>query len=139
MDICDYNFECMSRCCVGNVCSHFLECYQKCERNSECTDPINPCCSEGYCTSNIVCEGNKNVGDTCDFNSECVTDNCHTHDHICYTRSDISEDEQTLLTTLLVLAIIIFIFLFSKQMKTTLCDNDDQPHSRGGRSQNNNG
>jgi len=27
LDVCDYNFECLSRCCVAGVCNHILECY----------------------------------------------------------------------------------------------------------------
>ena len=27
LDVCDYNFECLSRCCVGGTCNHILECY----------------------------------------------------------------------------------------------------------------
>ncbi len=47
-DYCDYNFECLSRCCAGNKCSHFLQCYEKCNVNSDCKN--TQCCTEGYCT-----------------------------------------------------------------------------------------
>ena len=36
MDFCDYNFECLSRCCVGGKCNHILECYSQCQTNSDC-------------------------------------------------------------------------------------------------------
>ena len=36
LDVCDYNFECLSRCCVNGTCNHILECYSQCETNSEC-------------------------------------------------------------------------------------------------------
>ena len=54
-DVCTFGFECMSRCCVDDMCSHFLNCYQTCESNANCTDESTPCCSQGYCTDSIVC------------------------------------------------------------------------------------
>ena len=33
LDTCDYNFECYSRCCNDNTCSHFLNCYKTCGSN----------------------------------------------------------------------------------------------------------
>jgi len=35
-DYCDYNFECYSRCCFENLCSHFLNCHETCTKNSDC-------------------------------------------------------------------------------------------------------
>lgn len=36
LDVCDYNFECLSRCCVKGMCNHILECYSQCESNQDC-------------------------------------------------------------------------------------------------------
>ena len=36
LDVCDYNFECLSRCCVKGVCNHILECYSQCKTNTDC-------------------------------------------------------------------------------------------------------
>ena len=35
-DFCDYNFECLSRCCVNGRCNHILECYSQCQTNADC-------------------------------------------------------------------------------------------------------
>eukprot|EP00347_Sterkiella_histriomuscorum_P011728 403371336 len=53
-DFCDYNFECLSRCCHGSRCSHFLECYETCSVNSDCK--MTGCCTEGFCSSSVVWE-----------------------------------------------------------------------------------
>ena len=94
LDVCDYNFECLSRCCVSGVCNHILECYSQCETNEDCvgktiqgTRVDNPrhelfsqvhqgCCSSNLCTEAIVCEGNKLLGDYCDYDSECLSELC---------------------------------------------------------------
>ena len=94
LDVCDYNFECLSRCCVSGVCNHILECYSQCETNQDCvgktiqgTRVDNPrhelfsqvhqgCCSSNLCTEAIVCEGNKLLGDYCDYNTECLSELC---------------------------------------------------------------
>ena len=34
------------------------------------------CCSEGYCTHEIVCHGNKVAGDVCSLNEECISSFC---------------------------------------------------------------
>ncbi|CDW83508.1 UNKNOWN [Stylonychia lemnae] len=73
-DNCDYNFECLSRCCNDNKCSHFLRCYDKCLTNADCK--MTGCCSEQYCTQDIVCAGNKAAGDSCDEDRECLSDFC---------------------------------------------------------------
>ena len=73
-DTCDYNFECLSRCCADKRCAHFLECYETCDTNSHCK--MTNCCSEDYCTHDIVCKGNKITGDYCDTNSECISNHC---------------------------------------------------------------
>ena len=76
-DMCDFSFECMSRCCVNGVCSHFLLCRQSCRSNSDCkVHSRTPCCSEGFCTDSIVCQGNKNDGDTCSIDEECMSQFC---------------------------------------------------------------
>ena len=36
LDVCDYNFECLSRCCVNGACNHILQCYSQCETNQDC-------------------------------------------------------------------------------------------------------
>ena len=36
LDVCDYNFECLSRCCVNGACNHILQCYAQCETNQDC-------------------------------------------------------------------------------------------------------
>ena len=106
LDVCDYNFECLSRCCVGGVCNHILECYSQCENNSDCigkaiqgTRVDNPspnsfsqtsqgCCSTGLCTEAIVCKGNKLLGDFCDNNTECLSELCDISQHKCISNHD---------------------------------------------------
>eukprot|EP00347_Sterkiella_histriomuscorum_P000800 403374456 len=80
-DYCDFNFECMSRCCDQQKCSHFLNCYSKCQVNRDCGETSN-CCSEGYCTHEVVCKGNKVQGDYCDRNEECITKMCSDNECI---------------------------------------------------------
>ena len=77
-DICDFNFECLSRCCGQGVCSHFMSCYQKCGNNVECNSLHDQegCCSDNFCTASIVCSGNKIVGDYCDNSTECLSQAC---------------------------------------------------------------
>ena len=74
-DFCDYNFECLSRCCVNGRCNHILECYSQCNTNQDCigktiegkrvdgakpaptnagqtaaASPSGGCCSSNLCT-----------------------------------------------------------------------------------------
>lgn len=65
------------------MCSHFLNCYKTCESNANCKDQSTPCCSQGYCTDKIVCDGNKIINDTCTYSSECMTDFCDPLNNIC--------------------------------------------------------
>ena len=105
MDFCDYNFECLSRCCVGGKCNHILECYSQCETNTDCigksiegTRVDNPrkqlanhsspgCCSSNLCTESIVCEGNKLLGDYCDHGTECLSQLCDPITQKCITEN----------------------------------------------------
>ena len=107
-DFCDYNFECLSRCCVNGRCNHILECYSQCQTNQDCLGKTiegkrvdNPrsvspnqlntgCCSSNLCTEAIVCEGNKLLGDYCDHNDECLSELCEQNEHKC-----ISYDSQS--------------------------------------------
>jgi hypothetical protein len=41
---------------------------------------MTSCCSEGYCTHDIVCQGNKVVGDNCDTNEECISSFCFNNE-----------------------------------------------------------
>lgn len=138
MDVCTFGFECMSRCCVGNMCSHFLNCYQKCERNDQCTDEITPCCSQGYCTDTIVCAGNKSTGDTCTHSSECLTDYCDASNLVCRTKPDLSISTQPtqniwiIIILLAFFAVLIFICI-RKWFAQKLCqygDSEDR-YTRG--------
>jgi len=72
-DYCDYNFECLSRCCSNNYCSHYRQCSKTCSLNSECDQG---CCSLGFCTSANICMGRKPEGDFCDRSSECQSLSC---------------------------------------------------------------
>lgn len=78
-DLCNYNFECMSRCCDQFKCTHFQNCYQKCNRNSDCYDTGN-CCSEKQCTDSQVCNNNKVMGDYCESSSECISNYCFSNE-----------------------------------------------------------
>jgi hypothetical protein len=70
-DYCDFNFECMTSCCNSNKCSPFVQCYEKCMRNTDCKNTTG-CCSQGYCTDKKIClNGGKIKGEYCDLNSEC--------------------------------------------------------------------
>ena len=54
-----------------------MSCYQTCQFNSACdTTGHDGCCSDGYCTSAIVCDGYKIIGDYCSSNEECMTERC---------------------------------------------------------------
>ena len=46
---------------------------EDCNEGSEST----ACCSEGFCTHDVVCQGNKVNGDYCDKDSECLTRHCN--------------------------------------------------------------
>lgn len=41
------------------------------------------CCSQGQCTENIVCQGNKGIGDYCYVSDECMSGYCDTNNNIC--------------------------------------------------------
>ena len=86
-DVCDYNFECFSRCCFLNQCSHFFNCYEPCMRNSDCASSSG-CCSEGYCTHDVVCLGNKVNFDYCDSDEECLSRFCQHETKQCEVRPD---------------------------------------------------
>lgn len=78
-DVCDYNFECLTRCCSPRAhnCSKFVECVQQCDTNSDCN---TGCCSLGYCSAPTLCTtGNKQDEDYCDTDSECFNKRCHNH------------------------------------------------------------
>ena len=101
LDVCDYNFECLSRCCINGTCNHILECYAQCQTNQDCfgkmiqgTRVDNPrhdlvsqvhqgCCSSNLCTEAIVCEGNKLLGDYCDTDTECLSELCDQETNKC--------------------------------------------------------
>lgn len=74
-DVCDYHFECLTRCCNKStaICAHFFQCVQSCKRNSECN---SECCSFGYCSSENLCFSRKIDGDYCDKASECESALC---------------------------------------------------------------
>lgn len=70
-DYCDYNFECLSKCCSRDKhkCDFFSTCYDRCEKNSKCQ---SGCCSQGFCTYETICtQSAKKLGDTCDKDVEC--------------------------------------------------------------------
>ena len=55
-DICDFNYECGTKCCSAGVCGHYLLCYNFCVSNTDCSTLTGKtCCSGGYCTDDIVC------------------------------------------------------------------------------------
>ncbi|CDW83404.1 UNKNOWN [Stylonychia lemnae] len=68
-DFCDFNFECLSRCCNKKQCSHFINCVQKCSVNSDCD---SECCSFNFCSSSAICSSRKSNGDYCDLDTECI-------------------------------------------------------------------
>ena len=68
------NYECLSRCCHTDTCSHFKYCVQSCSTNTECQ---SGCCSLGYCSSPNMCDGRKDEGDTCMRSSECQSGQCY--------------------------------------------------------------
>ena len=132
-DVCDFRYECLSRCCVDGVCGQdIMHCRQYCERNSQCD---SACCGEHHCTLDIVCEGNKVNSDYCDINSECVSGlckknvcrpksenkhHCLTHNeclggycenNICSVRKDLNILYQKVITTILVLAAILILIM----------------------------
>lgn len=75
-DHCDYNFECLSRCCSDNICSPVIGCVATCKANADCAS--EPCCSFGYCTGSVsICEqGMKADFDTCEAATECTSGRC---------------------------------------------------------------
>ena len=75
-DVCDYQFECFSRCCNKNTkkCSPVIDCVQDCKVNKDCT---TVCCSFGYCSATNTCSlGRKADEDYCDTATECKNRNC---------------------------------------------------------------
>ena len=84
-DLCDSNYECYSRCCFNNECSHFLNCYISCHENKDC-NTVGGCCSEGYCTQSVVCDANKIIGDVCDTGTECITTYCDSISKTCQAK-----------------------------------------------------
>ena len=72
-DNCDFNFECLSRCCSGSECSHFQKCAQQCEVNKDCD---SECCSFSYCSASSLCLGRKVDNDYCDLDGECQNKQC---------------------------------------------------------------
>lgn len=61
-DVCDFDYECLSRCCVSGTCRHHrdAECRMSCKKNSECP---TGCCGDNHCVLDAVCDGNKVNGD----------------------------------------------------------------------------
>ena len=74
-DFCQYEYECLSRCCTKNACSNFVYCAKTCTDNSNC---VTGCCSFGYCSAPNVCAGRKADRDTCDKDKECISSSCST-------------------------------------------------------------
>lgn len=75
-DVCDYQFECFSRCCNKNTkkCSPVIDCVQECKANKDCT---TGCCSFGYCSATNTCAlGRKADEDYCDSGTECKNEKC---------------------------------------------------------------
>lgn len=72
-DYCDFGYECLSHCCVKNMCSIKYSCLEKCSYNSDCA---SNCCSQGVCTSTITCDGLKKMDDFCNHGSECLSGYC---------------------------------------------------------------
>lgn len=75
-DVCDYQFECFSRCCNKNTnkCSPFMDCVQECKSNKDCT---SGCCSINYCSATTTCNSGRKVeNDYCDVSSECKSMLC---------------------------------------------------------------
>jgi hypothetical protein len=61
----------MTSCCNSNKCSPFIQCYEKCMKNTDCKNTTG-CCSQGYCSDKKIClNGGKIKGEYCDKNSEC--------------------------------------------------------------------
>merc|ERR1712226_1238543 len=104
----------MSRCCVNGTCTHFLNCYQRCETNAECTDPMTSCCSQGYCTDNIVCEGNKSIGDVCDHSWECMSGYCEPALLVCMANNQaikLESDKYIWLMAIIFVGLALMIFI----------------------------
>jgi len=73
-DFCEYDFECLSRCCDKNICSPVVMCVTTCQMNVDCT---TECCSFGYCSASQTCQGRKHDGDVCDKDDECKSGACN--------------------------------------------------------------
>ena len=108
-DTCDYNFECLSRCCFENRCCHFLNCYQQCRTNSDCGE--GGCCSEGYCTHDVVCDGNKVIGDVCDEHSECLTRYCDPVLKVCAVKPASEKLRWVGIVSISVSGLVVLLFL----------------------------
>ncbi|CDW86388.1 UNKNOWN [Stylonychia lemnae] len=100
-DICDYNFECMSRCCDKKRCGHFQKCFQSCTTNNDCAT-TSRCCSQRQCTDAVVCDANKIKGDYCQSSEECITNYCFQNE---------CTEELGFFTKKLVFALIVIIIL----------------------------
>lgn len=100
--MCDYNFECLTRCCSsqrGN-CTHFTHCVQECSVNDDCN---TACCSLGYCSApNLCTAGNKADRDYCDKDWECKSRMCK--DHMCQR-----EDEQVNQGTAIAIGVFVIV------------------------------
>jgi len=129
MDVCGFGFECMSRCCVDNKCSHFLNCIQKCKANSDCKGESTPCCSQGYCTDAIVCEGNKSIGDTCTQSQECISDYCDSNHLVCMAKPDIDNGKKEsnfwIMAMILIFLAVILFFCLRKWIQKKLFSQDN--------------
>lgn len=68
-----------------------MNCYITCAANADC-DSTGACCSEGYCTDNVVCLGYKATGDTCDVGTECLTTYCDITTKTCNTLPIITQN-----------------------------------------------
>ena len=106
-DVCEYNYECLSRCCSSNKCSPINHCMIKCQKNSDC-GAEEPCCSFGYCSgNNVICtQGMKVDYDMCESTSECQSQQCI---HGRCTSSDL--DITNVFNTNLMIGLMVFMTL----------------------------
>ena len=132
-DVCDFRYECLSRCCVNGRCGeHVANCRKFCLKNEDCE---SGCCGESHCTLDIVCEGNKVNSDYCDKHEECVSKLCrdkvcypksknkhhcltnnecfsgYCEDNVCQDKQNINELYQKLITTILVFFAMIIVIM----------------------------
>ena len=111
-DMCDYGFECYSRCCVEGACSHFLNCIHKCTNNEECAAVDLMCCSQGQCTESIVCQGNKGIGDYCATSDECMSSYCDTQNNICVSKQVLDTQSDMKVWVLSICGVILALLIF---------------------------